>query len=55
MAELRAFFLPPLSGARLFFYAYPPFLARVRSPSGWAKLSSRLAALHFRNERIIVA
>jgi hypothetical protein len=30
------------SGARYVIYIYPPFPARMRSPSGWAKLFARL-------------
>jgi hypothetical protein len=44
-----------LSGAQDLLISYPPFRLRVRSPSGWAKLSSRLTALHFRSQCSAVA
>jgi hypothetical protein len=35
-------FLCRPSGAQFLFIAYPPFSARMRSPSGWANLSTLL-------------
>jgi hypothetical protein len=38
--------VPPRRGS-IFFRPYPPFPARMRSPSGWAKLWSRLRRFIF--------